>query len=304
MRRRTFLNLIPASLLLPRHTLGWSILSKGKIPFECDELGLKLTGTTLTDSLGTITLEQLPDPSPKSKIRLKDVTPLTERLWRIALAAIENNIVQTTDGKYFGAGNNFGLLIFTRDISFAGLLGLTSLYPQEIFDSLKVSRAVRYRLGFKVSGEVYIVPEIKVPWESAGVEERTFSRTQNINSYTRATDDVVWLWCANELVTKHGTLEDWKWLHDNGTRCFEEFYIPFFDPSDGLYRGQSSFVDVHWADRKATGYPGEFTVQDCVLLKALSTNCLYVQGLETMANASARLGFKSESNRWKSTRQL
>jgi hypothetical protein len=132
------------------------------------------------------------------------------------------------------------------------------------------------------------------------MDERTFGRTEHINSYTRATDDVVWLWCANELITKHGTLEDWKWLHNNGTKCFEEFYTPFFDPSDQLYRGQASFVDVHWADRKATGYPEEFTIQDCVLLKALSTNCLYVKGLETMANASARLGFRSEASRWNS----
>jgi len=300
MNRRTFLNLISASLVLTgRRALGWADLSKEKVPFECDEIGLKLTAKTLTDSLGTITLDELPNPVPLCKIRLTDVTPLTERLWRIALSGIESNIVQTMDGHYFGAGTSYGVRIYTRDISFAGVLGLASLYPQQLFDSLKVSRTVRYRLGFTVSDERYFVPEIDVPWKSAGIDERAFINTYHINSYTRATDDVIWLWCANELITKHGSREDWKWMYDTGTRYFNEFYAPFFDPNDGLYRGQASFIDIHFADRKSTGYPDDFGVKDCVLVKALSTNCLYVQGLEVMATASARLGLISESTRWK-----
>ena len=299
MKRRTFLNLMSASLLLAPRAVGWSTLSKGKIPFECDELGLKLTPKTLTDSIGTITLDQLPDPVPQSKIRLTDVTPLTERLWRIALSAIESNIVQTTDGQYFGAGTDYGVVIFTRDISYAGILGLASLYPQQLLDSLKVSRTVRSRIGFTVSGEGYFVPEINVPWKSAGMEDRVFARTYHTPSYTRQTDDVVWLWCANELLTKRSGGADWQWMYDTGIKYFNEFYAPFFDPHDGLYRGQASFVDIHSPTSKATGYPEDFSVQDCVLLKALSTNCLYVKGLEAMASASARLGLKSESSRWK-----
>ena len=48
MKRRTFLNLMSASLLISQPTLGLSNLSKGRTRFECDEMGLKLTATEAT----------------------------------------------------------------------------------------------------------------------------------------------------------------------------------------------------------------------------------------------------------------
>ena len=299
MERRTFLHLAAASLALPiASEVNWANRPK-RLSFQCEEIGLKLTATSFTDSLGTVSFDQLPDPAPECKVMLKNVTPLTERLWRNALAAIERNIVQTSDGKYFGAGTDYGLWIYTRDISYSGLLGLIDLFPQQLLDSLKVSRNIRRRLGFTVSGEGYFVPEIDVPWKSAGLDEQSFIRKNQTNSYTRATDDVVWLWCADQLLTKHGGKDDWKWMYETGTSYFDEFYTPFFDPIDGLYRGQASFIDIHFPERKSTAYPEDFTVQDCVLLKSVSTNCLYAQGLDGMAKASARLGLRSESKRWK-----
>ena len=69
---------------------------------------LVLNDESVSDAIGTIGLGDLPDPQPRCRIRLSNTTPLIERLWRIALSDIENNIVETADGEYFGAGKAFG----------------------------------------------------------------------------------------------------------------------------------------------------------------------------------------------------
>ena len=114
------------------------------------------------------------------------------------------------------------------------------------------------------------------------------------NSYTRATDDVVWLWAADDLFTIHPELADWKWMLENGEHFFKVFYEPWFDPTDGLFRGQPLFHDI-----TNSAYPDGMEIADCVLLKALSTNCLYYRGMLAMANACEKSGRPAaEKQRW------
>lgn len=258
---------------------------------------LVLAEKSLQDALGTIHLRDLPAPQPTHPYRLQGTTPLIERLWRIALSDVEANTVETDNGCYFGAGTHFGLRIYTRDISYAGLLGLNAIYPKLMRQSLNVTRHVRLRMGLTVA-RGYAVPGITADWEELDVAESSYLQTYHTNSYTRRTDDVIWLWCARDLFEQDGTLEDWRWLYETGRRCFDELYTPFFDPEDGLYRGQASFIDIHFADHKTTGYPLEWTLSDCVMAKALSTNCLYVQGLRTMATAAKELDHPEDARRW------
>ena len=258
---------------------------------------LILNDTSITDVLGTISLKDLPDPQPKLDVRLKKASPLIERLWRIALFDVESNIVETEDGKYFGAGAIFGVTVFTRDISYSGILGLNKLYPEIMRLSLKATREVRARLAFKVQTE-YVLENIDVPWQPEEVSEVGFAQKYHTNSYCRRTDDVVWLWAAFDLFSKHGTKEDWQWLYETGIKFFEEFYNPFYDFADGLYFGQASFVDIHNAFHKATGYPQDWDLKDCILIKSLSTNCLYVRGLEVMAAVSESFGHKNVADKW------
>jgi hypothetical protein len=112
---------------------------------------LILTDTSVSDAKGTIGLDDLPDPQPFCTVRLKNTTPLMERLWRIALSDIEANQVETDDGVYFGAGKSFGATVYTRDISYSGVLGLNYLYPEVMLNSLRYSRKVRLELMFRVS---------------------------------------------------------------------------------------------------------------------------------------------------------
>ncbi len=251
------------------------------------------------DRFGCINVDDMPDPQPDCPVRLKEVTPILERMWRIAFWDIESNILETEKGRYFGGGAKFGPKVYTRDISYSGVLGLNEFYPQVMRDSLEVTRKVRWDTGFTVS-RGHAVPEIDVPWEELDIPEAEFTSRFTTNNYSRRTDDVVWLWAASDLFTRQNApAADWRWLYETGQKFFKRFYAPFYDPSDGLYRGQVSFVDVRWPHKEsAGGYPSHFTVKDCLMLKASTTNALYLKGLSVMAEAAEKIGLKGESEDW------
>ena len=177
-----------------------------------NEPPLVLTETEISDARGSTNLARLPSPEPHCPVRLTGTTPLMERLWRIALSDIESNIVKTEDGTYFGAGSTFGATVYTRDISYSGILGLNKLYPRLMLDSLRYSRKVRHALMFRVS-KGHSVKDIQVPWIVEDCTEREFLDTWHTNSYTRRTDDVVWLWCAADLIGSNKLDEEWVWLY-------------------------------------------------------------------------------------------
>ena len=236
-----------------------------------------------------------PTPEPKCKVALKgDVTPLTERMWKIALDDVERNQVKHESGVvYFGAGTRYSDRVYTRDISIAGVLGVNRFYPNEMLSSLKLTREIRKGLGYKVSAP-HVVKEIAAPWEVIAEVDKEVMAKYKTNSYTRATDDVVWLWAADDLFTLHPELADWKWMLENGEHFFRVFYAPWFDQSDGLYRGQPLFHDI-----TNSAYPEGMEIADCVLLKAISTNCLYYRGLLAMANACEKGGRPAtEKQQW------
>ncbi|MDQ8206324.1 hypothetical protein QEH52_02310 [Coraliomargarita sp. SDUM461003] len=254
--------------------------------------GLHLSGDSISDALGTLILNDLPDPQPQCSIQLFETTPLMERLWRIALSDIESNIVEAEDGAYFGAGSEFGVRVYTRDIAYSGILGLNRLYPKIMLDSIRQTRKLRSALQFRVS-QGHALKSIDAPWMEEAQSESEFLKTWKTNSYTRRTDDVVWLWCCAYLLTQHN-IKQWQWLYETGKHFFQNFYQPFYDPRDGLYHGQASFIDIHFAGKKTTGYPQEWSIDDCVMVKSLSTNCLYLQGLKVMELAATRTGQTAE----------
>lgn len=267
-------------------------------PLHYNQPPLVLTATSITDARGTITVSDLPEVHPRCPVRLAATTPLMERLWNIALADIERNIVETAEGRYFGAGSAYGVKVFTRDICYSGILGLNALYPDIMLDSIRFTRRLRSRLKFRVS-RGYRVEGIAAPWVEEEITEPEYSDQYGTNSYTRRTDDVVWLWCSGELLKQWDTPELWTWFFNTGRAFVPEFYQPFFDPDDGLYRGQASFIDIHFSHHKATGYPRDWTIGDCVRVKSLSTNCLYVLGFQALAEAAVRLNQEADSRLWR-----
>ncbi|MDA3963097.1 MAG: hypothetical protein PF961_20110, partial [Planctomycetota bacterium] len=88
-----------------------------------------------------------------------------------------------------------------------------------------------------------------------------------------------------------------------GDKFFERFYKPFFDPSDGLYRGQATFCDIHFPGKCSSGYPQEWSIADCLHCKPLGTNSLYVLGMAAMAEACEALGEIDAAADWSQQRQ-
>ena len=262
-----------------------------------DADGLELTDHSVRFEGRTISLEDLPDPRPAHPARLRGVSALIERLWRIALSDVESDVVRDDSGRYFGAGRSFGKILFTRDIAYSGILSLNRLYPEIMRDSLEFTRRLHLDLLFRAP-RAYHIPEIAVDWQLEDCPDDAFAAKHQSSCYLRRTDDVVWLWAAADLAEHSGRLDDWRWIHRRGTECFDKLYDPFFDPADGLFRGQASFVDVHFPDRQASGYPREWTIADCILLKAASTNALYFKGLKAMSRAARMLGEERDAAQW------
>ncbi len=257
----------------------------------------------LEDPLGILHIDDLPDRSPENPVRLTDDAPaIVQKLWRAALYDAESNIRHWKGRRYFAAGGRgagWDGMLFTRDMGFASILGLGRLYGEVMWDALRATRDIRLNMGMKTSREEY---HPALPFEDTGLSQEEFKRHYRTNSFIRRTDDVLWLWWAQDLVkaTDLDTAETWSWIYETGIQCFDQLYAPFVDEEDGLYRGQSSFVDIG-----INGYPERFGPDgslhakcQSVSIKAASTNCLYYKGLQVMAAAARRLGRSEDATAW------
>lgn len=254
---------------------------------------LVLTENSLTDVLGSFSADDLPDVNPQCNIGLNEnATPLTRKMWRIALNDIEQNKVTNASGSYFSAGRRYTDRVYTRDIAFAGILGLNVIYPKEMFQSLKVTRDVVARMGYNVSSN-HVIKEINAPWNIIAEEEKQVMAKYKSNSITRRTDDVVWIWAIEDLFNTHPEIADWQWFYTTGKDNFKNLYAPWFDSTDGLFRGQPTFQDL-----TSSGYPKGMTISDCVLLKGTSTNCIYYKAMLSLKNAAKKCNLPDEANDW------
>ena len=159
-----------------------------KLVYEKEPLVLK--ANSLEDGLGRFVTADLPSVNPKNTIPLKpEVTPLTKKMWAIALNDVELNLITNDYGIYFAAGRRYTDRVYCRDISYAGILGLNALYPKEMMTSLRVTRNVVSKMGYKVATEE-VVKEIDAPWEAITDDRKQIMAQFKSNSITRRTDDV------------------------------------------------------------------------------------------------------------------
>ena len=273
--------------------------------------GLILTDTTITSPAGKVQVSDLPDPQPELGVRLRG-TPILERLWRVALRDVEMNRVDNQVGSYFSTGPHFQNLFFTRDQCYSGVLGLNRLFPERMRHMLESVIWMNDKLGFKVP-RGFAVEGIDAPWEEEDIpfvfwdaaipdpKAESFMTRYCMPAITRRTDEVMWIWCAHDLLQSQDAAEaDWRWLLNEGEKWFARFGAPFHDKTDGLYRGQATLSDVHWRMQtsQGCGYPHTWTISDCVLIKATCTNSLYVLGMDALADAARRLGMADVSQRW------
>ncbi len=257
----------------------------------------------LSDRIAERSLSLIPDVQPSCPLRLKGVPPLIEKLWRSALREIEqNDCIETPYGVIYSAGDagrHFTARVFNRDVGYSGILGLNAVYPDRMLSSMKIIRRIRLEMGWNC-------PKDRVISGVPGATVENLTNHEFMLKYLKAspinkTDDVLWLWCMDELLDVLGNpRSEWEWLYENGKRSFQELYAPFLDESDGLYFGQPSFIDVG-----GTGYPTEFgpfremdTCNRGVWVKASSTNSLYYKGLCVMAKAARKLDCEKAAEGW------
>lgn len=217
-------------------------------------------------------------PMLGSKAMLLDV------LYTIALHDLEVNVVA---GTHFRVSPDFHFnMLFTRDTAYSSLLGANYAFPGVVKSHLRKVLELRREIGFTTArGQQIPIPEITAQEKVENLTNNEFFEKYSTHPYGRRTDDVCWVpgfWAALQVERKPGELE---WFVDEFAYFDRKFYAPFFDPTDNLYRGQASFIDVG-----GTGYPAGFSAQDAMLVKALSTNCLYFRAFTILADACRQLG--------------
>lgn len=205
-------------------------------------------------------------------------------LYAIALNDLELNVI---DGQYFRISPDFHYrMLFTRDVAYSSLLGANYGFAGVVKSHLRRVLAQRSELGFTTSrGQQIPIPAITTQEKVEDLNNNDFFEKYSTHPYARRTDDVCWVlgfWAALQV---QSTAEELAWFLEEFDAMDRRFYAPFRDPVDQLYHGQASFIDIG-----GTGYPAGFTAQDSIMVKALSTNCLYAEAFRIMAEVARHLG--------------
>lgn len=191
-------------------------------------------------------------------------------------------------GPVFWAGYGFNTYLYTRDTAYSSWLGTAYILPEVVRSHLQYLRGLRRIVGLKVA-KLHEIPIPGIPTEETGLTGREMVQMYNTNCYTRRTDDIVWvlgLWEVYKATRDEALL---AYLLNEFKYFDEHFYCYFLDPATGLYRGQSTFIDVGGAP-----YGGR-NVSNTVMLKTLSTNCLYAGCFELLRKAAALLGRREQA---------
>lgn len=200
-----------------------------------------------------------------------------------------NSVASIKDGAY-GRGEplalqafqtgEFWTYVWTRDLAYSVDLGLASFDPQRAVSSLL----------FKSSG-----PKAGV---AGGFPNQIVQDTGSGGSYPISTDRMTWALGAEAALhwLPEGERAEflqraWPILRDS----LEQDRRLVFDQSDGLYRGEQSFLD--WREQTYPEWTKDHTLP-VGLSKALSTNVLHYLALRRGADWSERMGDANTAQRF------
>jgi hypothetical protein len=194
--------------------------------------------------------------------------------------ALANSVSQISDRSYdngtpiqidaFQTGESWKY-VWTRDLSYSLDLALAGFDPARAVDSLL----------FKAS--------VLKPTVEGGFQNQIIQDTGSGGSYPVSTDRVVWALGAAKTLTYLAPKERQEFLEKAyPILCdtIEQDRQLVFDPADGLYRGEQSFLD--WREQT---YPGwtKGNVLPIAMSKTLSVNAANYFLLKTAAEYSALL---------------
>ena len=212
---------------------------------------------------------------------VRTANPTFDALHALALEEVRENSVAAVRDYAFGDGaaidcgpggcfetGRLWNYVWTRDIAYATHLGLARIDSQRARNSLEFKLSER-----RGGGDLQIVQD-----------------TGSGGSYPVSSDRVAWALGAEALLDELTGAERDAFVvtaHRALTNTVEHDRRVVFDPRDGLYRGEQSFLD--WREQT---YP-DWTAGDVVhiaMSKALSTNLLHLRALELTARLSEERG--------------
>ena len=166
--------------------------------------------------------------------------------------------------------------VWTRDTAYAVKLGLAALDPTRARNSL----------------------EFKTSERRGGGGRQIVQDTGTGGSYPISTDRVVWAMGAWELLkylegTERSAFRDLAYEAISNTAEHDRQVI--YDPADGLYPGEQSFLD--WREQSYPGWTATDTVQ-IGMSKALSTNIGHYHMLTVAAQLASEKGLSSECDKY------
>ncbi|UJR79205.1 hypothetical protein [Sandaracinus amylolyticus] len=171
--------------------------------------------------------------------------------------------------------------VWTRDTAYSVDLGLAAIDPLRARNSLL----------FKVSDR------------RAGGRTEIVQDTGTGGSWPISTDRVAWALGAEELL---------RWITPGDHDAFAETTLralrgtierdrgTIFDPEDGLYRGEQSFLD--WREQTYPAWvnaPGAPALAHIGMSKTLSTNVLHLRAIELAAALAEDAGDTTSASRWR-----
>lgn len=236
-----------------------------------------------------------PPANPRSVVELagqpslQTRNPLFDSLYALALLEVRDNSVDSINNGAFDhgrampcpAGGCFETgrewtYVWTRDTAYAVDLGLAALDPTRSRNSLDFKLSER-----REGGDLQIVQD-----------------TGSGGSYPVSTDRVVWALGAWEVLQflAGRQREDfaervWAAL----THTAEHDRAVAWDPSDGLYRGEQSFLD--WREQSYPEWTATHTVH-IGMSKSLSTNAGHLELLQAAAALAAERGDAAAAARY------
>lgn len=170
--------------------------------------------------------------------------------------ALEEMLLNVRDDGAFMAGSQW-TGVWTRDISYSILLSLASVNP----DASKVSLMAKVKNGMIIQD------------------------TGTGGAWPVSSDRVTWALAAWEIYKVTGD-KDWlKKSYETIKRSAEADLQNVFDPSTGLFRGESSFLD--WREQT---YPRWMDPRDIYESKNLGTNAVHFETYRILAQMAGLLG--------------
>jgi hypothetical protein len=190
--------------------------------------------------------------------------PLMDALYRMSLEEL-TQLVREEDGALAAGAKWTG--VWTRDVSFASILGLAVVAPD----------AVRKSLLAKV--------------DSAG---RIIQDTGTGGSWPNSTDRMAWALAAWELYAVTGDRDWLRRSYDVVRRSAEADQHAIFDAQTGLATGETSFMD--WREQS---YPRWMEPRDIARSAAIGTNAVHYATYRILADMAEALG--EPSAQWTGT---